>query len=763
MKAVILAGGEGRRLRPLTQRLPKPLLPLPDRPVINHIIYRLAKAGITEAAITIGFLGNQIRQALGNSLHGVSLTYYEENVPRGTAGSVKNAESFLDDDFIVLCGDGVFDFDLTQCLLFHKESDADVTLVLTRHHRPREYGVVLCDPSCRIMRFLEKPDWTQTFSDTINTGIYLCKRKILRYIPGNSRQDFSSDIFPRLLQENFSMRGYVAQGYWCDIGSPSSYYTCIQDTLKGKIKDILNETTRQNLYKAGSGYYYQAPGVLREEDTVVTAGSVLSENCRLLRGSMVDGAVLFPDVTVGQDSRVDRSVLAKKVSLGKEVRVQEGVVMGENCEVEAYCSLPTGSSYQADTRIYFNGHRPFSDQREDLFDVDGIPIPLSTEEAVKVGRAVALAAEGDKIFIMRGSSGEEALLANEVSAGIMLAGKTAKWLGEGHYAMAVFAASTFRPSTLVFVTKDGNDKYKAILLDDCGLPLSNLARRRVENMYYTPFPDKPVGKSEQVEGCRELYLHSLVSMGKPLPGKTFYVSANQAGDYLSDAMTSLSANIRRGEPEKPDEMYLHISDDGRQFWFKKDECTADFDHIRGVILQEEAKRGIHSFSLPYLAPRIYDTLLSPFGATLYRYLSVAGENEQEARSLAAIQPAYRDGAAAAVTLIANFTEKDGFHENNLMKALTDLPPFQTVEEEYFPEGGDENKASLLARLSSAGGKGKEGIAFSTGNGFIAVTPRKNGFRIIAQSYSMEAAHELCTDMKGKIRGILGENENHKTP
>ncbi len=757
MKAVILAGGEGRRLRPLTERLPKPLLPLPDRPVIDYILYRLAKAGVTEAAITLGFLGKMIREKLGDSRHGISLTYYEEKVPRGTAGSVKNAEDFLDEDFLVLCGDGMFDFDLSACIAAHEKSGADVTLLLTRHPRPREYGVVLCDPRNRVIRFLEKPDWTQTFADTVNTGIYLCKRKILSHIPAGARYDFSMDLFPALLREGFLLQGYTTQGYWCDIGSPSSYYRCVQDALIGKINDVPLPESRRNLYKAGNGYYYQADGVIRGEDTVVTAGSVINEGCRLLRGSMVDSAVLFPEITLHEDCRVDRCILSKGVTVGREVRVPDGVVTGENCQFEDFSTIPPGTAYPADTTIRYSGQRAFSEKNDELFDTDGIPLTLSTEQAVKIGRAAALAADEDHIFIMHGISCEETLLANEVAAGVMLAGKTAKRLGEGEENLAAFAAVTFVAPLLIHVSTHGGE-YKAILLDRYGLPVTNAYRRRIEQIFDAPFPDRPVGKSENIKGCRELYLHTLTAGGKPLTGETFFVSLGRSGDLLADALTSLSATVRRDQDEKNQEICFSVSENGKRLTLTKGNEQFDFAHLSAVILKAEAEKGARSFAIPYLAPRIFDTVLSPYGATLYRYLSVGGEFEQEARALASIQPYLRDGVFAAIKLLGHFTEKDGFHPENLFSALKDLPPFQTVEEEFAPANIDQYKASLLTRLSLAGGKGKEGIAFTTGNGYVALTPQRRGFRIIAQSFSTEAATELCADMKGKIQDILNGND-----
>jgi mannose-1-phosphate guanylyltransferase/phosphomannomutase len=220
MKAIIMAGGEGSRLRPLTCTCPKPMVPILNRPYMEHIVNLLSSQSIREIGVTLQYLPEEIRNYFGTGQDfGVKLHYYTEDTPLGTAGSVKNAASFLDETFIVISGDAVTDCSLQEAVAFHKKKGALVTIVLTEVTCPLEYGVVITSKEGRITRFLEKPGWGEVFSDQVNTGIYILEPEVLEHIEANQQVDFSKDVFPRLLSMGKEMYAIVIEGkYWCDIG-----------------------------------------------------------------------------------------------------------------------------------------------------------------------------------------------------------------------------------------------------------------------------------------------------------------------------------------------------------------------------------------------------------------------------------------------------------------------------------------------------------------------------------------------------------------
>ena len=214
MKAIIMAGGEGSRLRPLTCDCPKPMVPLMDRPVMSYALELLKRHHVREAAVTLQYLPDRVRDYFGDGAEfGLSIRYYAEREPMGTAGSVKQAQDFLTETFAVLSGDGVTDCDLTEALRFHRERGALATMVLKHVETPLEYGVVVADREGRVQRFVEKPGWSEVFSDTVNTGIYILEPEALEHIPANRPYDFGNELFPSMVEAGLPVYAYVMSGY----------------------------------------------------------------------------------------------------------------------------------------------------------------------------------------------------------------------------------------------------------------------------------------------------------------------------------------------------------------------------------------------------------------------------------------------------------------------------------------------------------------------------------------------------------------------
>src|SRR6266576_267892 len=236
MQAVVMAGGEGSRLRPLTINRPKPMVPIVDKPCLGHIFELLKRHGIEESFVTLQYLASVIQDSYGDGGGiGMRLRYSIEETPLGTGGSVRQIVPDLDGTFLVISGDALTDIDLTKVIAFHRERKAAVTLTLYHVANPLEYGVVITGEDGRISKFLEKPSWGEVFSDTINTGIYVIEPRVLeRYKPGEAF-DFSKDLFPALLAEGEPLYGYIASGYWTDVGSISEYARANADLLQGRL------------------------------------------------------------------------------------------------------------------------------------------------------------------------------------------------------------------------------------------------------------------------------------------------------------------------------------------------------------------------------------------------------------------------------------------------------------------------------------------------------------------------------------------------
>jgi mannose-1-phosphate guanylyltransferase/phosphomannomutase len=236
MKAVVMAGGEGTRLRPLTTNRPKPLVPVLGKPIAQHILEHLKRAGVDEVILTLYYLGDEIRSYFGDGSElGLKLVYSVEESPLGTAGSVKQAEDHLKDDtFIIVSGDALTDIDIEKALASHRANGAEATIVLQRVPNPLEFGVVLTEPDGRIQRFLEKPSWGEVFSDTVNTGMYILEPSVFNLMEHAKAYDWSSDIFPEILASGRKIYGHTMEEYWCDVGSLDQYRIAQYEMLDGQ-------------------------------------------------------------------------------------------------------------------------------------------------------------------------------------------------------------------------------------------------------------------------------------------------------------------------------------------------------------------------------------------------------------------------------------------------------------------------------------------------------------------------------------------------
>lgn len=238
LNAIILAGGEGTRLKSVTGDLPKPMVQLCGKPVLEHILALLKRNGVTDACMALHYRPEVIREHFGNGERfGMRLSYHEETAQLGTAGGVRAcADYYGSRDFLVISGDCICDFDLRALMEAHRRHRSAVTMALYAHAQPLQYGIVLTDRSDRVVSFVEKPDWERVVSDLVNTGIYVISPAAMGYVPENQPYDFAKDLFPRLMEAGHEICGVPMEGYWCDIGTPRAYYQCCVDALDGKIR-----------------------------------------------------------------------------------------------------------------------------------------------------------------------------------------------------------------------------------------------------------------------------------------------------------------------------------------------------------------------------------------------------------------------------------------------------------------------------------------------------------------------------------------------
>jgi mannose-1-phosphate guanylyltransferase len=344
VRAVILAGGEGTRLRPLTLGVPKPLVPVLDRPLLRYQLDLLATAGVSDVVFSIGYQPEQIQAVFGDGRDfGFRIRYAVEESPLGTGGAVKFAEPFLDETTIVFNGDVLTDVDLPGVVAAHHASGAAATLVLATVENPAAYGLVELDSACRVLRFVEKPDPDQITTNTINAGIYVLETRTLALIPPAIQHSIERGFFPALLQRGERVFAHVHRGYWIDIGTPVKYREVHRDLLQGRFPIPIAARSRNGGFVENDavidpaarleGPFYIGHRCRIGAGARIAESTVLLDDVRVDEAAEVLGSIVWSGCQVGAAARLDGALLARRVSVGRSARLGSATILGEGARL----------------------------------------------------------------------------------------------------------------------------------------------------------------------------------------------------------------------------------------------------------------------------------------------------------------------------------------------------------------------------------------------------------------------------------------------
>lgn len=346
MQALILAGGEGTRLRPLTIYTPKPVVPIVNRPFLYYQIDLLKRAGIKEITLSLSYKPDKIEGIFGDGEgYGVKIHYTVEASPLGTAGAYKNAEEHLTQTAVVFNGDVLTDIDIAKVVAYHRERKAAATIVLTPVENPSAYGLVETEADGRVRRFLEKPKAEEITCNTINAGIYILEPHILKYIPAGERFSFEYQLFPALLQNNEAFYAYTMSDYWLDIGTPQRYQQANDDLINGRIKSF--EVERKPIASANtSNLSADAEPAKADSRSVIDptcslkpgveiVNSVLGANCVVEERTKIENCVVLAGARIGKASEIRNSIIGKSAIIGRNSKV-DGATLGDKSSLTDY-------------------------------------------------------------------------------------------------------------------------------------------------------------------------------------------------------------------------------------------------------------------------------------------------------------------------------------------------------------------------------------------------------------------------------------------
>ncbi len=571
MQAIIMAGGEGTRLRPLTCSLPKPMVPVLGKPAMEYSVALLKRHGVTEIGVTLGFLPHKIREYFGDGARlGVQMRYYEEKTPLGTAGGVRQAASDIHDTFLVLSGDAVTDVDLAAAVAYHHAKGAKATIVLKPVEVPLEYGVAVTDDAGRITRFLEKPGWSEVLSNTVNTGIYILEPDVLALVPQGELFDFSRDLFPRMMEQDMPIYGYVTDRYWCDIGDLGAYRQCHRDLLDGRVDlPFGGVTTGDGVYTQGKVTVgrdarlgrpvFLGKNVVIGPGAQVEAYSVIGDNCEIGQAARVEGSVLWDGVTVGDRAAVRQAVLCSGCTLAEGARVLDGAAVGEGTALGREASVNPGvkvwnnKTLAAGVALRANlvsGERYGGDLFAHAQMHGELNVDITPEVVLRLAEAYAATLPaGSKLGILHGGDAESAMLAAAAAAGLMSTGAAMYHCGEATEEAARFAVHAFGLDGGVYLHADGAG-VGITFLDENGADLGRDHQRKLANSYaredYVRYGRSGLYEPVTLRGATDLYIKYVLDTAtvKRLGYRAaLYLSDPRMEEVLDKIATALGARF----------------------------------------------------------------------------------------------------------------------------------------------------------------------------------------------------------------------------
>lgn len=804
MKAVIMAGGKGSRLRPLTCNKPKPMVPLLNKPVMEYAIELLKKHGITEIAVTLQYLPANIKDYFGDgSAWGVELHYFEETAPLGTAGSVKNAEAFLDESFVVISGDGLTDINISEAIQFHQEKQALATLVLTRVEAPLEYGVVITKEDGEISRFLEKPSWGEVFSDTVNTGIYILEPTIFDYVPKDTPFDFSNDLFPTLLKEHRPLFGYTARGYWCDIGNLSQYRQTQFDMLDGKVEVNIKGTQVAPGIWVGSnvkvdvskikGPCYIADNCKIHAHIQLGEYTILGENNNLRTNLSIKRTVVWNNNYIAQGAELRGTTVCNYCTVKQNVALFEGSVVGDHCLMDQKSILRPNVKLWPSKHVEENSivhtsliwGEKISKNIFGQLGVTGIAnVEITSDYVAKLAAAYGSTLKRGSLVVISDECHPFAQIIKRVFiAGLLSAGINTIDIGTGTTPVTRYGVKALGAQGGVhvrFVSPMVDNRVLIEFLDYHGINIDKGWERKVENAYvqedFRRESLNNVGYSRYFPQFSESYINDLmgtvdideirrrrfrvvleydtVNLGKFMP-----VLFDRLGCEVLTINSSTDDGIDIGDiaAQFKADLAFSIDRNGERVAIRCSNGKHLSDEVFMALLVVINMQGKHRkvMAVPVTASEVMERIAEQLEGEIIRTKA----NPRSLMEVTAEEPfqVLFDGLFAVVSIM-NYLAT---HQCQLGDLLQTIPDF-FIQQELVPCSWAE-KGKVMRKLIEDTARNQvelvDGVKVYHEKGWTLVLPDSEEplFRVFSEANSQEVAEELAASYAEKIRGFKAEN------
>lgn len=751
MKGIILAGGEGLKLRPMTSKLPKQMLSICGRPLMAHMISLFKRHGITEIAVVLGFLPREIQEYFGDgSAFGVKLTYIADGNAEN-ASAACGCREFLGTDTAFLVRGTVFcDFNTSEAYSFHKKHHADVTVLLSKPENPTEYEQVVMQNDGKIERVWDKLQWGQASCETVNSGIYLVESEVFEDISTDNNFNFSHDFLALMLDKKRRLFGKAFDGYWCCVRDTQSYLRCMRDCLDEKADfdpsaPVIRQGVRSwipinNAYKLYKPCYIGknvriehgaviGPYAQIADNTIIESGAVVQNSAvsgRIGAHSVLYGAIVCEDAVIENGAGLSEGCV-----IGGGARIGEGAIIFENVHIFPGKRIEAGAHVRFNVQPNEVTHFSFSD--------------IAPKYLMDFG--AALASQGKMIALSHDGSSTACAVLGALETGIRCMGSDAILCDCRFAAAAAFMSKLLKADFSVFVNKD----RKIEVFDKNGLPITGhmqkMLERYVKNANSNGFPN--IGRAGTLTGADEIYEASKIQT-YPAGTLCMVFQHNESGKCLANVLRRSGVEIR--EKRRFGEACFNISDNGFQLFAKDEKNTSiDFRHMLAIGVLCALKRGeVRPIMVWDDLPHALDDIIKDWGGKIIK------ANVQSAfDTVDNLNYLSMDGISCMAEVLS-FMEKE---ELTLEETMTALPDFHVTESE-IPL--DIEKSELLSELNHymsninrTEKNAEDGVTVCFDGGWVVVRPSvfRRAVRIVSEAYSMEASEEMCQKIEEKVKKL----------
>ena len=762
MKAVVMCGGVGSRLRPVTENIPKPLVKVLNRPVLDIVIEKLIESGVQEIYLSLGYMANEIIEYCESRKYDAEIHFCEEAVPLGTAGGVKNCISESDEDIIIVSGDNVFDFDIKKIADYHFSSDADITVCGYEVSDPREYGVILRDDDGSITSFVEKPTWELSESCLINTGLYILKGNILDMIPSDSFYDFSNDLFPEIFSLDMRFMCYQAEGFWGDMGEFPALREVSRNILDGKYKNFrFTERFYSEDEIMEDGTVIKAPSVIGKGfsgdcDVIIGPYSVIGENTSVKKNTVIEDAVVGNGCVILENCDIRNSVISDNVRISSNCCIDENSVLAYGCVIGKFSRIFAGSKIWPGRRIddeSFISKDMFYETPDRLnFDIFGLSGKINTgislSDGVKLGQAFSSIATIRKIGIGTDGSYGARIFNDAVSSGLRSCGGLVYDFGEMAKVQAYFYSAYCSLDSFIYISLCG-DVLNFSFYGKYGLPFNSSIARNINNNYrFSSFVFSGTDNYKEVFNMSlfpTVYKSYISKMCGTICIPAEIITETENGilkDMLSDVFSRNKIN------QKNSVIQILINRSGTDAYVVENEKFYSSERILILLCEIEFASG-RDVIIPEEAPSVIDENAKKYGRKVFRMFECAKNNTELDNSFILDSLWCFDPVLMCAKLIGIMSSLK-MNLEGLFEKSSDFSLRKTVIEL------DSKASDIRKMISEAGAEKNENDAYFVisnrkGKARVRQLGNSNRVRILAESYDMETAKELSVFVAEKIK------------